>query len=281
MSQIKGLAAELPPQLARDTLQAAQALQPKRGTNRRNIVKPLMWGGVAVATGWLAREHTPWQRLLADASTSVGEQATTQLDDGSTIVLNTDSAIGIDLKGAIRTITLRRGEILVTTGDDAQAAARLGGKRPFWVHTPFGRMQALGTRFDVRLLDGRARISVQEGAVQLHPADGGDAYTVPAGESRWLMRGGTAPAEPQGFGADDWASGVIAGKNMRLQDLLAEIARYRHGRIVCDARVANLRVSGLFHVKDTDQALQFIMQTQPVRISYTTRFWVAVGPRDS
>lgn len=269
----------LPPRLASDTLQTAQDLRAgNRAADRRTAVKLLSWTGIAVATGWLAREHAPWQRVLADASTGVGEQKALRLGDGTVIVLNTDSAIGIDLASASRLISLWRGEILITTGPDAETAARLGGRRPFWVHTPFGRMQALGTRFTVRLGDERARVSVQEGAVQLHPANGGAAVIVRADESRWLTEDGTQAAEPQGFEADGWAEGVIAGKNIRLQDLLAEMERYRHGRIVCDPRVADLRVSGLFHVNDTDRALQFLVQTQPVSVTYRTRWWVRVGP---
>ncbi|MFT4193241.1 MAG: iron dicitrate transport regulator FecR, partial [Ottowia sp.] len=61
----------------------------------------------------------------------------------------------------------------------------------------------------------------------------------------------------------------------------AEMARYRPGRIVCDPRVADLRVSGLFHIRDTDQALQFLIQTQPVSVTYLTRWWVMVGPREA
>jgi transmembrane sensor len=281
MNDLKGFKSDLgalPPALARDALNAAQALRDGRANSRRAALKLFSLLGIAVATGWLAREHLPWQRVLADASTGVGEQKTLRLDDGSVIVLNTDSAIGIDLSGGSRLIALRRGEILVTTGPDVEAAARLGGKRPFWVSTPFGRMQALGTRFTVRLDEERARISVQEGAVALHPAGGGTSVVVPAGQSRWLLAGGTQPAESQGFGADDWAEGVIAGKNIRLQDLLAEMERYRPGRIVCDPRVAELRLSGTFHVNDTDRALQFLMQTQPVSVTYRTRWWVMVGP---
>ncbi|MFT4194841.1 FecR family protein, partial [Ottowia sp.] len=265
VSGLKGFQAELgalTPRLARDTLQTAQDLRENsRAAGRRTAAKRLAWAGIAVASGWLAREQVPWQRVLADASTGVGEQKTLRLADGTVLVLNTDSAIGIDLSGDSRLVTLRRGEILVTTGADADALAHQGAKRPFWVATPFGRMQALGTRFTVRLDDGRARVSVQEGSVALHPAGRDASVVVPAGESRWLAEGGTQPAEAQGFGADDWAEGVIAGKNIRLQDLLAEMARYRPGRIVCDPRVADLRVSGLFHIRDTDQALQFLIQT--------------------
>lgn len=278
LNALKGFESELqalPPRLALDALQGADALrQQRQAMGRRNATKLLTLTGVAVGAAWLARDHAPWQRLLADASTGVGQQETLRLADGSVVVLNTDSAVSVDISGARRLIVLRRGEILVTTGDDNGVA----GSRPFWVHTPFGRLQALGTRFTVRLHGHHASVSVQEGAVELYPGGGGASVRLSAGESRWLMEEGTRSAPVTGFGSDDWAQGVIAGRNMRLQDLLAELERYRPGRIVCDARVADLRLSGLFHIRNTDQALQFLVQTQPVSVIYRTRFWVAVGP---
>lgn len=270
----------LPPGVARDVLQTAQHRR-ARSPLRRNVMKLLSLSGIAVTAGWIAREHTPWQRLLAEASTGIGEQRTLHLSDGSVIALNTDSAVTTDLAGPRRLIVLHRGEILVTTGADADTRAREGAGRPFWVYTPFGHIQALGTRFVVRLDDRGARVSVQEGAVELHPADGGASAIVRPGESRWLTTDSTLPAGLQGFEADSWADGVVAGKDIRLQDLLAELSRYRSGRIVCDPRVADLRLSGLFHVKDTDRALRFLAQTQPVSVTLRTRFWVSVGPRGS
>lgn len=282
VSGLRGFQAELgslPPRLARDTLKTAQDLRASRhATRRRSAIKLLSGAGMTVAMAWLVREHAPWQRLLADASTGVGEQKTLHLEDGSVIVLNTDSAVAIDLAGADRLVTLRRGEILVTTGSDTAALARRDARRPFWVNTPFGRIQALGTRFTVRLAGGRARVSVQEGAVQLYPGGGADAVVVVSGDSRWLLKGASLAAEPLGFAPDGWAEGVIGARNIRLQDLLAEMERYRHGRIVCDPGVAELRISGLFHINDTDRALQFLEQTQGLSVSYRTPWWVTVGP---
>ncbi len=267
---------ELSPKLALDTLRKAQHHRERHLLSRRTAMKLLSLAGVAVAAGWIAHDNTPWQRLLADASTAVGEQKTLHLDDGSVVVLNTDSAVSIDLDGPRRFIILRRGEILVTTGKDAGQSAR----RPFWVYTPFGRMQALGTRFVVRLGGQRTRVSVQEGAVELHPAEGGESAVVYNGESRWLTKENSVPAEAQGFDVDGWSEGVITGQNIRLQDLLAELARYRPGRIACDPSVAELRVSGHFLVRDTDRTLQFLAQTQPISVTYRTRYWVMVGASD-
>jgi len=268
---------ELPPRLAHDTLQTAQRHREHSGLSRRNVIKLLSLAGLTVSVSWVVREHAPWQRLLADASTAIGEQKTLQLDDGSVIVLNTDSAVSTDLAGPRRLVVLWRGEILITTGTDTGIAT----KRPFWVHTPFGRIQALGTRFVVRLEADHARISVQEGAVELHPVNGYFPVIVQPGESRWLTEEGTLPADLQGFEADSWRKGAIAGRNIRLQDLLNELARYRPGYITCDPSVADLRLSGLFHVKETDRTLQFLTRIQPIDVTYRTRYWVVVGPRDA
>jgi transmembrane sensor len=257
----------------RDTLLVASAQRQRRA--RRSAVKFCALLGLGAGTAWVAREHSPWQRLLADASTATGERKTLRLQDGTDIVLNTDSAIKTELTQARRKVELLRGEIRVTTGADLQSAAH----RPFWVHTPYGQMEALGTRFTVRLSDRRALISVQEGAVALHSVQGGRADTVHSGESRWLHAGGTESAQLLTIDADGWVQGVIAGREMRLGDLLAELARYRPGYLVCDERVAELRVSGLVHTGDTDQALQFLVQTQPISVTYLTRYWVRVGPR--
>lgn len=277
MDSLKQPFVSVPPKLLRGALDNVDARREHVLRKRRNAMKLLSLAGLTLGMGWIVREQTPWQRLLADASTATGEQKTLHLADGTVIVLNTDSAVSIDLAGAHRVVMLRRGEILVTTGADAEAPAR----RPFWVHTPYGHMQALGTRFTVRLDDGRARVSVQEGAVEVHPAGGGATHVVRPDESRWLAEDGSAPADLGGFEADGWSDGVIAGRNIRLADLLNELSRYRSGRIICDERVAELQVSGLFHIANTDQALQFLAQTQPVQVHYHTRFWVTVGPEQS
>lgn len=106
-------------------------------------MKLLSLAGITLATGWIVREHTPWQRLLADASTATGEQCVLHLADGTVVVLNTDSAVSFDLAEAQRLIVLQGGEMHITTGPDAEVLARTGGKRLFRVHTPFGT----GTRY--------------------------------------------------------------------------------------------------------------------------------------
>lgn len=277
--------ANIPPALALNTLDtAASSRRPRMAVSarRRAALKVLGSAGIAVCAGWVARDSAPWQRWLADAATATGERRALRLDDGSALTLGTDTAVRIRFSGTSRIIDLRRGEILVATGQDRDAAARTGAARPFRVLTPFGDVRPLGTRFVVRLDDDRARISVQQGAVVLspsnqHPADEA-APIVRPGET-WLLRADSAePAPAQAFRPDGWADGVIEGRNMRLADLLAELSRYRTGHIACDPGVANLPVTGTFHLPDPDQTLRFLAHTLPVRLVYRTRFWVSVVP---
>ena len=274
VAAMRGDLQRVPPRLALDTLQSAESARRARTAGRRKVLRGLGLGLTGLVSIGAMREFTPWQRLVADVSTGVGERRAVTLSDGTRLWLNTDTAVGTDLSGDRRVLVLHRGEILVTTGPDAGAR----GHREFWVETPAGRLRAVGTRFVVRLDGARAFIGVTEGAVDLHPADGGPAVRVAAGSSRWLDRVGTAPAEPRGFDTDAFADGVIAGRDMRLADLLAELARHRHGRLVCDPRVADLRVSGVFHLDDTEQVLRFIARTQRVEVTRRTRFWITVGP---
>lgn len=255
-------------------LDALTALNGTRRRQRRVVLKSLLVAGGVLGTGWAAREQVPWQRLVADVSTGLGERRALTLADGTYLVLNTDSAVSLLLEGPERVVVLHRGEISLNTGSDAGSPAR----RPFRVRTPYGMVEALGTRFVVRLDDDGARISVQEHAVALTPADGGDRVIVQAGQQGWLDRRHAQPLPPPAMESAAWVEGAIVGKNMRLTDLLAELSRYRRGRISCATEVADLRVSGTYHIGDTDRALAFLAQTLPVRVRYWTRYWVTVGP---
>ncbi len=72
---------------------------------------------------------------------------------------------------------------------------------------------------------------------------------------------------------------MISARNMRLDDFLSELGRYRHGVLRCSEAVAGLRVSGTYQVGDTDQVLALVAQALPVSVTYRSRYWVTVTPR--
>ncbi|AHV94465.1 FecR domain-containing protein [Bordetella holmesii] len=264
----------VPQGLALDTLSAMGAAHSQRQLRRRAILKGMLVAGGVAGTGWAVHDHTPWQSVLADVRTSVGGTDRLRLADGTLLILNTDSAVDVQMQAAERVVVLYRGEISVDTGRDPASPS----KRPFFVRTPFGAIQALGTRFVVRLGDDYAQVSVQQDAVALRPTDNTSTVVAQAGQTWQLRRQTAQQMSDPAMAADAWVAGAIEGKDMRLADLLAELARYRHGRITCSADIADIKVSGTYHVNDTDRALSFLAQTLPVRVRYWTRYWVVVQP---
>ncbi|ATQ76835.1 histidine kinase [Massilia violaceinigra] len=259
-------------QLAHDALIDTPAA-PARPLPRRDAVKALAVVLCAGGGAWLAREHTPWREWSADARTGVGQRRTVVLADGSTVSLNSGSAIDVRFTSTERRLRLVGGEILVSTGKDRAA-------RPFIVETAEGELHPLGTRFAVRQHAGASRVDVFEGAVAVRPRH---AAPVPlrilrAGEQARFSA--AAVAAPQAADDDSmaWTDGMLVASGMRLDDFLAELGRHRHGRLGCDSAIAGLRVSGSYPLADTDRILDTLRTTLPVEIDFLTRYWVTLRP---
>ena len=72
---------------------------------------------------------------------------------------------------------------------------------------------------------------------------------------------------------------MISAHNMRLEDFLAELGRYRNGLLRCSEAVAGLRVSGIYQLDDTDQVLKLVAQSLAIDVTYRSRYWVTVSAR--
>ncbi|WP_198089213.1 FecR domain-containing protein, partial [Variovorax sp. E3] len=227
--------------------------------------------------GWLAWRASPAREWLADHRTATGERRELRLPDGTRIQLNTATAIDVAYDTKLRLVRLRAGEVWIDTAPDSVASGD-PAYRPFVVETAQGRLKALGTRFMARQLeDRRSHVAVLEGAVQVRPDDArGLAVVVRAGEQAGFSASAVDAVTAVGPDADDWSRGVLRARNMRLQDFLAELGRYRPGVLRCDAAVADLRVSGVFQLGDTGPVLDSLPQALPVDVLYRTRYWVTV-----
>jgi len=239
---------------------------------RRQALKLLSTFAVGASALWLAREVAPWQRWMADFSTTVGERQRFTLADGSVLQLNTDSAVNVRFDPRQRLLVLERGEILVSTAQDAA--------RPLRVRNRDGLFEALGTRFVLRQDERSTRLSVEEGSVAIAPRVRGRTTAIAEAGQTYQINGDSALlAERSNMDSAAWADGLIVTRDMRLADFLAEVSRYRRGHLHCDASVADLRLSGVFRLDDTNQLLALLPQTLPVRIEKRTDWWVTVSAR--
>ena len=254
---------QLAPGIARPTLTSARA-------KRRDVLKVLSVLLAAGGAGTLAWTRTPLPTLMADQRTATGERRRLQLDDGSLLQLNTATAVDIRYSASVREIRLLSGEIQIQTAADQQA-------RPFIVHTPSGSVRALGTRFVVRHDSDHSQVSVQEHAVEVRSASGvGPAVRVETGQQLSFSTDQLGPVQRANPQVDAWTRDMLVIDNWRLADFIAELQRYRPGHLGCAPAVANLRISGAFHLASSDAILDNLTSTLPVRLRRFSRYWTRV-----
>lgn len=255
----------------------AQARPRRRAKDRRSIGSAAAAACLILTVG-LA---TDWPtKLLADHHTGVGEQARVTLPDGSVAWLNTDTALDVAYNSERRRVFLRQGEAHFEVVPDSG--------RPFDVRAQGGQSRAVGTAYTVHDQADGASVTVSEGAVTvLSPvnddergqSEAAGRRTITAGEKVRYPSGGP-PGPVQSVDASEdraWRSGFIAIEGQRLADALAEIDRYRPGRIVLLADgAAPDRVTARLSIDAIDDGLEALAATQDLAITRLTDYLVIV-----
>lgn len=238
---------------------------------RRHVLKGLLLL-LGAGGGWQLWQSETGEGLRADYRTAKGEVVRQRLEDGSRLILNTQSAADVRFDAHQRTVRLWYGEIAVTTAKDPQ-------KRPFRVLTEQGQLTALGTEFTVRQQDGLTRLAVQADAVEASLAHYPQEKRLVTARQRLQFSARTfSTITPDDDESASWTQGVLSFSDKPLGEVIATLGRYRSGVLHCDPAVANLRLSGTFPLNDTDAILIAIAQTLPVKIQSVTRYWVTIAP---
>lgn len=218
--------------------------------------------------------------LSAGLRTGVGEQREAMLPDGSRMVMDTDSAVDIRFEEGMRRVVLLRGAIMLET-----AHADAWRDQPVVVDTSQGRVQALGTRFVVRrakeegLLDsqGLSRVEVLQGAVRVRPHGvSGEGFTLTAGQQADFDLDRVSDVAQLDPNAQAWIDGMLVVRDRPLAEVAQELARYRHGVVRVDDDVADIRVTGVFPLGDSDRVLAALERAFPVRAERRTRYWISL-----
>jgi transmembrane sensor len=205
------------------------------------VALALISGGV-----WLERPSLIVD-MAADAATARGEQRRVTLADGSTVVLDADSAVDLRFAPGERRLRLLRGTAFFEVVTDPA---------PFIVEAAEGEVRVLGTSFAVALAGEATTVTVVSGRVEV-AASGGRRATLRAGQQARYR--GAALSAPAPFDPDTalaWREGRIVVHQATLRDVVAEIGRHRPGRVVIlDGALAERRVTGSFPAADTEAAL--------------------------
>jgi len=199
-----------------------------------------------------------WRMYQAPAktlATAIGEQREIVLDDGTRLVLDTSTIVQARFDRSARELVLRKGRIDIDVARDPRPLSVVSGR---------GIVRDIGTRFQVERYGEDVSVTLISGAVKVSLArgtdtdTGGEATLAPGQQARFGASGGldvAAADEPES--ASSWTSGTLVFKQRRLGDLLAEVNRYSTVQIrLADPALAELRVSGVFHVGDQAALLE-------------------------
>lgn len=243
----------------------------RRETAGRRPARPVFRPGRRVVmTGALAASAAlvvggsgvfgPLSGLTADHATRPGERRQVLLPDGSTLLLNTATALSVAFTPDERRIRLATGEAFFEVAKDPE--------RPFVVAAGEGETRAVGTAFTVRADGDGVQVTVTEGVVEVA------ARSVPplrlvAGQG--AAYGGTAVA-PSAYPVNEavataWRRGKLIFNQRPLVEVAAEMSRYGAGRIVVvNEDLKPLPVTGVFELDDPDGMLRAIERSLPVKI---------------
>ncbi|SNT32015.1 FecR family protein [Pseudomonas japonica] len=206
--------------------QAAGELHQQRRPSRLQRLRPHwkpLTAAAAVLLGIVTVGNLP-VRLQADHLTVVGERQRVQLDDGSRVLLNTNSAFSSDIDKQQRVARLYQGE--------AYFEVPGGLAQPLELQAGPLRASVRDSDFAVRYLDGEAQVRVQRG----------DIDVVASSDQRIrLSSGDSIRVGPNGFGQRErtdlqkelaWVKGRLIFENCPLSEVLAELRRYYPGWII-------------------------------------------------
>lgn len=238
-------------------------------SRRRFIGGSLSVMALALAETLLGRRYN----LLPEAGalyTGTGERRDFTLADGSALTLNARSQVVTCFDARQRLLQLRNGQLLVDVAKDPQ--------RPFVVETEHGRMRALGTKFLVERGEDWTRLVMLHSQVEVLTASG-TRQLVEAGESLRFDSQRLLLLERAKGHESAWTSGMFEARDRPLSEVIDSLRSYRRGIIRLSPQVADLHLSGIYPLDDSDRSLQLLERSLPIRVSYHSPYWVSIEPR--
>ncbi|QHI97406.1 DUF4880 domain-containing protein [Xylophilus rhododendri] len=240
--------------------EARAAARPARGFSPgRRLV---LGGAVAASAGYLALRPplALWPSMLelaADYRTGPGEQRELQLAQGTVLRMNTRTRL--DVQDSAARLRLIEGEIEMDIRRGAALAPVL--------RVNSASLAAKDARYNVRLIDGMACVSCLAGEVEL--SRGTDRVTLAAGRQLTFGAAPFGPATAADEGAvSAWRKRLLVFDGVALEDVVAEINRYRPGKLILTSRgLGRRQVQASFSIDRLDDAIVLMRDAYGVAVT--------------
>jgi len=223
----------------------------------------------AVATAVIAVLVLGWSQFFTGSpdvfETGRGQRFVTTLDDGSIVHLNSMTRLSVQYADDQREVTMFEGEALFHVVADSH--------RRFVVKTERGRVEAIGTEFNVRFRRERLQVAVLDGTIKLSTETGplsGDsgAQIATGGEQIVIDSSGDLSASERVnvSNVSAWTRGQVVFSGETLAEAVETINLHGTYEVkIRDDELRVLRIYGVFNAGDTAGFLSAVEGTLPVR----------------
>lgn len=231
-------------------VEGAEAVRPPHRLERSRIGRRgFLCGGLAVSAAAVAVAvvRPPlglWLSVTdvtADYRTATGEQRQLAVADGVSVEMNTGTALNLPVADGGR-VDLLSGEAVVSVSRN----------RSVTVTASNGTVMTSDAVFNVRCLDDGARVTCIDGAVDVTHR----GRTVRVGsrqEARYDGHGMTIAAVSDPGTVATWRQGTLIFRDQPVSEVVAEVNRYRRGRIVViNSSLASRRVTARLRLDKLD-----------------------------
>jgi len=196
------------------------------GIGRRTFIGGALAASAAGAAVLVARPPLDlwpsWSELTADFRTKPGEQRQLTLADQVSIDLNTRTSLAAGSADAGKA-RLIAGEALISCPPQMQVL--------FTLLAGDGRVVATGARFNVRIDEQTVCVTCVAGGVRVE--QGMSAVSLPSGQQvLYSDRGMSRPVTVDPATVAAWHDGIVVFESTPITDVIAEVNRYRSGKII-------------------------------------------------
>lgn len=259
---IRGAAIELRAEQQATILHMPAVRARSSGLSRRVVLTGAVAAsaaGVAILVGGQSLGLLPDGRA-ADFATAKGERRTVALGSGVTAELNTMTRLSRRPDAGAHGLELLDGEVMLV-------AALAPSDDPLVVLAGSGRALAHRARFSLRCEGPDVAVTCLDGAVMVEVGD--ERRPVPPAH-RLTYSGETlgALAAVDPAAATAWQRGALVFHQEPLRNVVAEINRYRPGRImIADSALADRRIDGTFYVAQLDEIFEQLRSAFGARVT--------------
>lgn len=221
----------------------------------------------------------------SSVTTSLGEQRTLNLPDGTRVELNTNSRVLVQFDDHIRAVVLKSGEAYFNVAHE---------KRPFVVLAGDHKVIAVGTTFLVRrevgadsavtvtLIEGRVAIASTGAANVLSPEPAAEVAVLSAGK-RWKAKQHSPPTidTPSIDKETAWMRGQVIFDETPLLEAAKDFNRYNTLQIkVASREAAKIPVGGVFRTGDPVSFAAAVAAAHDLRLAIRDREIVLDSPQE-